>query len=576
MKMLSSRCRPSVATTIIQHQWKHRLIQSSWSRRQLHFSKRSSSNGQEFYNSPPSPHSLPKTKQPSSKWTKRLVYFGLFLGTAYGIDNTLNASAITRSIRCVYNLIFIGLDYKLNFQEGRDIDALHNRSAERFYNLLITNRGLYIKMGQAIAVQGSMFPPVFQEKFKLLFDLAPQDTWDEMRKLFKKEYGVEADEYFEHINHQAVASASIAQVHRARLKTGEEVAVKLQHSDLKKQVYFDLQAYKWTMWFFEKFLFDFPVYFVAEHVSQRLSKEVDFLNEVENSEKLRKFVEADPSFSGKVYIPKIFKHLSTRRVIVFEWIDGVSLANKDELFNKRYNISQAMNTLLKLYGAQIFSWGHVHCDPHPGNIILRRLQNGQQQLVLIDHGLYIEENPIFRRQYSKLWKAFFQLDLATVGSIASEWGLGSPEMFARASTARFSKRRQSEGYHSRPHYPTKHENFEAQDKERHKFQDFLKDATKIPLELIFLGRTMRILQGVNRMFNSPVNRVKILAYSASRALTEENTTYTSSLSAWRDHIVFVLVAGFSDVAHWILWIRSFFVRRSDDDENIMDSADFFD
>jgi aarF domain-containing kinase len=536
----------------------------------LRYYHHSRANYEQFRNAsaiPPS--SLPSSKSPR-KWTRRLLYVGLFIGTSYVVDTTFNASAITRAFRCVYHLSIIGIDYKLNFKEGRDIDALHNRSADRLYKLLISNRGLYIKMGQAVAVQASMFPPVFQEKFKLLFDMAPQDSWKEMQKLFKQEYGVEADEYFEHINHRAVASASIAQVHRAKLKTGEDVAVKLQHSDLSKQVYFDLQAYKGMMWFFEKFLFNFPIYFVAEHVSNQLSKEVDFLNEIENSERLRKYVEADPSFADKVYIPKIFKELSTKRVIVFEWIDGVSLGNKDELVKQRYNVSQAMNMLIRLYGAQIFQWGHVHCDPHPGNIILRR-HKGNQQLVLIDHGLYIEEDPIFRRQYSKLWKAFFQLDFATIGEVASLWGFGNAEMFTRASTVRSS----SERRHSptaKGDQPFEDDSFEAKDMERQQFQDFMKDVTKIPLELIFLGRTMRILQGCNRLFNSPVNRVKILAYSASRALAEEHTTYSAALRAWKDHFVFVLVAGISDVAHWLLWIRSFFVAPSDEDAT--DMAEF--
>lgn len=506
------------------------------------------------------PDALPKAKPARSKWSRRLLYFSLFLGTGFVFDRTVNASAITRALRCVYHLSFIGLDYKLNFQEGRDIDALHNRSADRLYNLLISNRGLYIKMGQALAIQASQFPPVFQEKFSLLFDMAPQDSWKEMQKLFKQEYGVEADEYFEHINHLAMASASIAQVHRAKLKTGEDVAVKLQHSDLSKQVYWDLTAYKWMMWIFEKALFHVPIYFVAEHVCEQLSKETDFLNEIENSEKLRKLIEADSQFAGRVYVPKVYKELSTRRVIVSEWIDGVTLSNKDELIKQRYNGAGAIDVLTKLFGVQIFQWGHVHCDPHPGNIILRRV-NGKQQLVLIDHGLYVSESPQFRRQYSRFWIALFQFDRATLTDVLTEWGIGNAEILANVARPKHKPGKGRETVLEENF----EESFEARDMERKQFQDFLKDTTKIPLELIFLGRTMRILQGCNKMFNFPVNRLKIFAYSASRALIGENTTYKGMLGAWRDHLVFVFMVGLSDLAHWFYWAKILFLRLTEVD-----------
>ena len=137
---------------------------------------------------------------------------------------------------------------------------------------------MILETGQAIGSNSALLPAPFQEKFAKLFDDAPQVPYSVVRDVLRAEYGREPmgpDGVFEVFEEEAVASASIAQVHRAKLKTddGSEqwVAVKIQKPDVGKQVEWDLGAFRAVMWVYENYLFDLPVYFVVGESASRHS-----------------------------------------------------------------------------------------------------------------------------------------------------------------------------------------------------------------------------------------------------------------------------------------------------------------
>lgn len=522
----------------------------------------------------PPPGSLPRRDSGKSsddiplgggKWARRIVIGGTAFIVLYGYDKIFHASAFARSFRCVYDLLVVGLDYKLNFSEGKDIEALHERCAERIYNLMIHNKGLYIKMGQAVAIQSGIFPEIYQDKFAKLFDAAPQDSWAQVENLLHEEYKEPPDQFFEKIEHRAIASASIAQVHHATLKTGESVAVKVQHADLSKQVWWDLTAFRWIMWVYERYLFHVPIYFAVEHIVDRLTREVNFTYEVDNSERLKKFIENEPSLSDDdIHIPYVFPEFCTDRVIVSEWIDGVSLNRTKDLEKQGYDTDKAIKTLMNLYGLQMFQWGHVHCDPHPGNIILRKLPNKKQQTVLVDHGLYIDETEKFRKQYGTLWESAFLGRNEELTKITEDWGFGDSEITSSMVVQSFhtsGRKGMQRGHHYGPQplpatEPDPHEEFKRQQEIKDRFQNFFKDTTRIPLELIFLGRTMRILQGLNKRFKSPVNRIKVFARAATSALDKDRyPTWSSQIWKIRDTMILWVVITLSDLGFFLIRLR---------------------
>lgn len=490
------------------------------------------------------------TKKKKSKFLRFLLVSGVLGSGLYIYDQNFNARAFSRTLYSISVFLSIAIDYKLNFTEDEDIQALHLRSADKIYDMIVRNKGLYIKMGQAVAVQSSIFPPEFQKKFASLFDQGPKDPPENIKKIVREEFrklGVEdINDIFEDFDYNAIASASVAQVHRATLKeTGEKVAVKIQHADIRKQIELDLSTYKVMMWIYEK-IFDMPIYFVANYIANRMRQEINFLQEVENSEITRKNVEnlwgkEDPTgrFHPKVYVPKIYKKWCTQRVMVSEWIDGVSLSNKDKLRADNYNIKEIINSVLVLFSKQIFEWGAVHCDPHPGNVIVRRVRSTssgnifswmqstllgrdpkmQEQVVLIDHGLYVHTTETFRGQYSQLWQSLFLLDNKSVHVIMKKWGIGSEELFGSAILLRPYTSEETQIKYANNELKDELSQFELQQKMKERMKTFISDSTKMPLELVFLGRCMNLLMGVNKMYGSPVNRIKIMAYEASKSFS---------------------------------------------------------
>ncbi|EPS37438.1 hypothetical protein H072_8887 [Dactylellina haptotyla CBS 200.50] len=570
---------------------------------------------------PPSPASLPPPRPPKQyprlvKYGRRLLYLFAFGGTTYCVDRFFNYSAFIRSLRTFYAGLAITIDYKLNFTEskGDSIDELHLRSAERVFDILAKNGGLYLKVGQAVAMQAAVLPPAFQQKFAQLFDNAPQVSYKEVLRVFKQEFnGKTPDDIFMpgSFETEAIASASIAQVHRARLKDGTHVAVKIQKPQIATWIEWDLKSWSILMWLESKF-FDINFYFVVPYIREKLKSECDFLTEAANSERTRAFVRAEPSLKNKVYIPQIYREYTTERILVAEWIDGVKLWDKEviagpwrgydmvgkpigrrrtqkqnknmareftSLFETSPNVrhdttvrraglglslTDVMTTIVRLFAFQMFSWGHVHCDPHPGNMFVRRKPNGKPEVVLIDHGLYVDITDDMRKNYCEFWVSLLTLDNKKIGEVAEKWGIGNADLFASATLMRpytggdnsFAKSITGE---EDPNGPGG--SYEMNQRVREGMKAFLSDTTKIPRELVFLGRSMRIIQGNNQLMGSPVNRIKETALAASRGLLSLQTgargriSWAEKFTAYWRYALFRVVLFSSDIIFFAVRLR---------------------
>ncbi|KAL5353585.1 hypothetical protein ACLOAV_001622 [Pseudogymnoascus australis] len=554
--------------------------------------------------SSPSPASLGRARPAkhyprTSRWARRLLYTSATLGALYLIDVNLYASSITRSLRTFGLGILVAIDYKLNFRAsplcGGTIADLHRRSAERLFDLLRSNGGLYLKIGQAIAMQSAIMPPEFQKMFARMFDDAPQNDWEDVERVIREDFGKSPEEVFGVsfrgeegkgvMEKVARASASVAQVHWARLPDGREVAIKVQKREIAQQVGWDLWAFKvmmktYTYWF------DLPMYSLVPYISSRLLLECDFEVEASNAQQMTALIAAEPRLRNRVYVPTVYPELSSKRVMTAEWIEGprrhhplsatpttppspssprpsssspipsLKPDRTSQLLGPRstsglgLSLKEVMTTMLDLFSAQTFLWGLVHCDPHPGNILLRRLPSGNAQLVLLDHGLYVALEPEFRIQYAKFWRALLAFDNDTLKKITSEWGVSQPDLFASATLMR----PYTGGDQSTARALTKslegatpgERHFAAQNRMRAGIRAVLSDETKWPRELVFLARNMRIVQGNNQFLGSPVNRIRIMGMWASEAVAE-----TGEGGGWWGHLRFRLGVAGSDVLWWV-------------------------
>lgn len=362
-------------------------------------------------------------------------------------------------------------------------------------------------------------------------------------------------------------------------------------------------------WIYSKW-FNLPFDTLVPFITERLDLEMDFENELKNSETMRGLLEKEPSLRSRVYIPKAYEDMSSKRVLTTEWIEGVRLWDKEALSARwkggygkaspgvgghlpefdvdavrravrtQPNVEklkperqewrgprgtgglglspkEVMTTMVDLFSAQIYSWGVVHCDPHPGNIFIRRLANGRAELVLIDHGLYSYLEPNFRRQYCQLWKALLTFDNKTIQGIANDWGINAAEFLGSATLLRPYEGHKDAETKQRESRMSNHErSFQMHQKMMDGVRDMLSNEDKWPKELIFLGRNMRIVQGNNQYLGSPVNRVKMMGQWASRSLYEDrNLPLGRRAENAVRHVLFKFVLAASDVAFYFFKMR---------------------
>ena len=363
--------------------------------------------------------------------------------------------------------------------------------------------------------------------------------------------------------------------------------------------------------------FDLPLYSLVPFITERLMLETDFENEAKNSERMRDLVNAEPGLKGRVYVPPVYPELSSRRVLTTEWIEGVRLWDKEALTGPwigghgkasagvhgalldppdmaairrdlrgspdsqtlllkpertewkgprgkgglGLSTRDVMTTMVDLFSAQIFKWGVVHCDPHPGNIFIRRLPNGLPELVLIDHGLYVYMTEKFRHEYGEFWKSLMTFDNKRIAEITAEWGIKAADLFASATLMRPYEGGDGEFKNQMlsqldANKTPSERHYEMQKRMKQGIRDVLSDEDKWPKELIFIGRNMRIVQGNNQYLGSPVNRVKMMGEWASRSLFEDpNRPWRERAAYMYRHLLFKAVLALTDVAFYFYKIR---------------------
>ncbi|KAF9927897.1 hypothetical protein FBU30_002784 [Linnemannia zychae] len=449
----------------------------------------------------------------------------------YLVDTYKNASAFQRTARTAWNGVLIGCDYKFNFTPGKanQINELHQRVANRILHVCQTNGGLYIKLGQGIATNSSVLPPCYLTTLRALYDDASSVDYSVVEKIIKRELGKDVHEIFATFSREPVAAASIAQVHKATLLDGTEVAVKVQKPEIQVQIEWDLLAYRLLIKTYE-YLFDLPMSFALDYTTRHLREETDFINEAKNSELCNQYLQTDPKLRHQVYVPKVFKDISTKQVMVAEWVQGCRATDKAALKEMNLSVKKVMESVVDVFAHQIFVSGFVHCDPHPGNILVRKHPNDprKHQLLLLDHGLYMRESEEFRKQYCLFWKSLFLLDKKTIQEICTLWGVGDSQMLANATLLKPYNADRSPNI-----TPTTNTSvldaYEIQMKLKTTLKDFLVNTELLPKELIFIGRNMTIVRANNKTLGSPVNRINRMARWAVIGLGHDPSFWTFNI-----------------------------------------------
>ncbi|MBE9551147.1 MAG: AarF/ABC1/UbiB kinase family protein [Proteobacteria bacterium] len=241
--------------------------------------------------------------------------------------------------------------------------------AERVRMVLEELGPTFVKCGQILSTRPDLIPVEFIDELSKLQDHVPSFPYDSVRQIIESELHRPLEDIFRTFDIQPLAAASIGQVHRAELKDGKDVAVKVQRPHIRKTIEVDLEIMLHLASLMERHLEEFQVSRparIVQEFARTLEKEIDYTIEASHMERFaRQF--ADNSTG---YVPEVFRDTSTGRVLTMEYIDGVKVSEIDRIDEEGLDRKIITARGADLILTQIFDHGFFHADPHPGNIFI--------------------------------------------------------------------------------------------------------------------------------------------------------------------------------------------------------------
>lgn len=309
------------------------------------------------------------------------------------------------------------LEFIKDALKARDGEAIARHTREARIRLALTELGpTFIKLGQLLSTRPDLVGvSLADELAKLQADVAA-DPPAKIRELVQDELGQSLDQLFDDFTDEPIASASIGQVHAARLANGEEVVVKVQHLGIESKVREDLDVLAGLAQLAE-LIPEFAAYRPAATVGEMartLRRELDFGREERTLQQFELLFADNPN----VRIPSPVTELCTPRVLTMERIDGVKLQETEQLLAAGIDLEQVARRGAELYLEMIFTHGFYHADPHPGNIVLLP----GSVIGLLDFGMVGRIDERLREDIEEMLLAIVNQDVSILTSLIKKVG----------------------------------------------------------------------------------------------------------------------------------------------------------
>jgi predicted unusual protein kinase regulating ubiquinone biosynthesis (AarF/ABC1/UbiB family) len=432
----------------------------------------------------------------------------------------LTAYLVTARVTLSYVTLALSRRFRSAESFQRVTREKHQRNARRIEAAIIRLRGLFIKVGQLISIMANFLPDAFREELRGLQDQVPPRPYEDIEARLREEFGGRApSEVFAEFNSEPVASASIGQVHIARLPSGEQVAVKVQYPDIEDIVRTDLRALRRIFGLLRWFMPDYGFDTIYREIREMVLAELDFRLEASAMQKISANFQARAA--ANVRFPRVMTAFSTARVLTTEWIEGAKVADLARLEAEHIDRRKAARICVEAYCQQIFVDGLYHADPHPGNLLLQppAVEGDVPTIVFLDFGATASVSEGMRRGMVSFLQGAITRDTTRIVTAMKDMGFISrradPEVFNRVVEYFHDKMRSQVSIEG---WSLKDFRFDPEQslgslldlRELNVSLADLRDAFHIPKEWILLERTLLLLLGVCTTLDPEMNPTTVI------------------------------------------------------------------
>ncbi|MEM6639105.1 MAG: ubiquinone biosynthesis regulatory protein kinase UbiB [Pseudomonadota bacterium] len=313
------------------------------------------------------------------------------------------------------------LSYVLRLWPRATVDP--NQSLGARLRMALEDLGpIFVKFGQMLSTRPDVIPHDIARELARLQDRVPPFPGEDATALIEKAFKSSVDDMFATFDREPLASASIAQVHRAALKTGDDVVVKILRPGIDEQIDEDIEILHAAAAVIHKY---WPASRrlrprdVVREYDKTIHEELDLVREAANASQLRRNFPPD---NGILYIPKIYWEYCTPTAMVMERITGIPVADIDELNRRNVNLEVLANRGVEIFFTQVFKHNFFHADMHPGNIFVDATDTVTPSYIAIDFGIVGTLTPSDQHYLAGNFLAFFKRDYAKVAQLHVESG----------------------------------------------------------------------------------------------------------------------------------------------------------
>ena len=306
-------------------------------------------------------------------------------------------------------LLGVGTDWLFGLLNNQERSRQRAKEAAE---LLVDLGPAFIKAGQALSTRPDIVPPVLLEELAQLQDQLPGFDSALAMACIEEDLGAPISSIYEQLDSEPISAASLGQVHKGVLKSGEVVAVKVQRPGLREQITLDLYIVRnIAAWLNRNVgLIRSDLVALIDELGKRVFEEMDYCNEASNAEAFARLHRANP----RIAVPAIYRHATSRRVLTMEWIDGVKLTNLEAVRGIGVDPDDMVAVGVNCSLQQLLEHGFFHADPHPGNLLA--LADGR--LAYLDFGMMSE---VSRESRTGLIQAVVHLVNRNFGKLSKDF-----------------------------------------------------------------------------------------------------------------------------------------------------------